>query len=267
MNDFSGGIALKIGFFDSGIVGVSVLYEALKMLPEEDYIYYADTKNVPYGTKPKDVVRGYVIEAAEFIASKGVKALVVACNTATSIAIEDLRKRFDFPIIGMEPAVKPAVERTGGGKRVLVTATPLTIKEDKLKNLIHRIDGENIVDLLPLPGLVQFAEKLQFDDDVVIPYLQEELSRCNGDEFGTIVMGCTHFSLFKDMYKKMFPNADVIDGSVGTVRNLKRILSEAGNLGGGSGKVEYYDSGESVVDEKGMQRFDALLKRLKEIDV
>jgi glutamate racemase len=257
---------VSIGFFDSGIGGVSVLYEALKMLPGEDYIYYADTKNVPYGTKPKDTVRKYVIDAADFIASQGVKALVVACNTATSIAIEDLRKRFDFPIIGMEPAVKPAVEKNGGGKRVLVTATPLTIKEEKLKNLIQRLDGENIVDLLPLPGLVQFAEKLEFSDDVVIPHLREELSRFKGEDFGTIVMGCTHFSLYKDMFKKLYPNADVIDGSIGTVKNLKRILSETGALGGGRGTVEYFNSGEPVLDEEGMHKFDILLNRLREID-
>lgn len=257
---------MSIGFFDSGIGGVSVLYEALKMMPEEDYIYYADTKNVPYGTKPKDIVRKYIIDAADFIASHGVKALVVACNTATSIAIEDLRKRFDFPIIGMEPAVKPAVEKNGGGKRVLVTATPLTIREEKLKNLIQRLDGENIVDLLPLPGLVQFAESLEFNDDKVIPYLKEELSRFNGENFGTIVMGCTHFSLYKDMFKKLYSNADVIDGSTGTVRNLKRILSEAGALGGGRGTVEYFNSGEPVKNEEGRRKFEILLKRMKEID-
>jgi glutamate racemase len=257
---------MKIGFFDSGIGGVSVLYEALKILPGEDYIYYADTKNVPYGIKPKDIVRGYIIDAVDFIAAQGIKALVVACNTATSIAIEDLRKRYDFPVIGMEPAVKPAVEKAEGGRRVLVTATPLTIREEKLKNLIQRIDGENIVDLLPLPGLVEFAEKLQFCEEIVMPYLSEELSRFNEENFGTIVMGCTHFSLFKDMFKKLFPKADVIDGNIGTVKNLKRMLDENNTLGGGNGLVEFYDSGVPVNEEKEKQKFEILLERLRSLD-
>ncbi|TWH29418.1 glutamate racemase [Bacillus subtilis J22] len=102
---------MKIGFFDSGIGGMTVLYEAIKVLPYEDYIFYADTLNVPYGEKSKGKVKEYIFNAAEFLASQNIKALVIACNTATSIAIEDLRRNFDFPIIGIEPAVKPAINK------------------------------------------------------------------------------------------------------------------------------------------------------------
>lgn len=170
---------MKIGFFDSGIGGITVLYDTVKILPDEDYIYYADTLNVPYGPKPKDEVKKYIFSAIDFIIGQGVKAIVIACNTATSVAIEELRSKYSIPIIGMEPAVKPAIEKNKDlNKRILVTATALTLKEEKLQNLIYKLDNEHIVDLLPLPGLVQFSERLEFNEEVVLPYLEEQLCRC-----------------------------------------------------------------------------------------
>ena len=125
---------MRIVFFDSGIGGLTVLKRALVAMPNEEYIYYADTRNVPYGVKPKDEVRTYVLNAADFLSRQNIQALVIACNTATSVAINDLRQRFDFPVIGMEPAVKPAIVRNTG-KKILVFATSLTLKESKLDTL------------------------------------------------------------------------------------------------------------------------------------
>ena len=116
---------MNIGFFDSGIGGLSVLREALAVLPNENYLYYADTDNTPYGTKTRNEVK-LAFKAVEFLTSRRIKALVIACNAATSASVEDLRKKYDFPIIGMEPAVKPAVTKSlNGGKRVLVCLPPL----------------------------------------------------------------------------------------------------------------------------------------------
>ncbi len=131
---------MKIGFFDSGIGGLTVLSEAIKRLPNHEYLYYADTLHAPYGPKPKEEVRGYVFEAIEFLVQQGAQIIVIACNTATSIAIEELRTKYSIPIIGMEPAVKPAIHlKDEMKKRVLVTATPLTLKEEKLHRLIQRV--------------------------------------------------------------------------------------------------------------------------------
>ena len=116
-----------IGVFDSGIGGLTVLKKIIEILPNENYIYYADTDNVPYGTKPKDEVKKYINDAVDFLISKKVKAIVIACNTATAIAAEELRKKYDIPIIGIEPAAKPAVQNRGE-KRVLIMATPTTIR-------------------------------------------------------------------------------------------------------------------------------------------
>lgn len=259
---------MKIGFFDSGIGGMTVLYDTLKVLPNEDYVYYADTANVPYGPKPKEEVRKYIFNAIDFLVNEGVKAVVIACNTATSVAIEELRKKYSIPIIGMEPAVKPAVKNSKDlEKRVLVTATALTIKEKKLHNLIDRVDDEHIVDLIALPELVKFSEKLNFDDKIVLSYLKEELKQFNLNDYGTIVLGCTHFSYFKDKFKTIIPSdIKIIDGNLGTANNLKRILGEKGLLNQGSKNITFYNSGIKVEKPEELERYTKLFERLKSID-
>ena len=244
------------------------MYDTLKVLPHEDYIYYADTANVPYGPKPKEDVRKYIFDAVDFIVEQGVKAVVIACNTATSVAIEDLRARYDIPIIGMEPAVKPAVEKTKcGTKRVLVTATALTLKEEKLHNLITRVDDKHIVDLLPLPGLVHYAEGLDFSEETLLAYLSKELTPFDLAHYETIVLGCTHFSYYKDMFKKLLPPTTyIIDGNLGTANQLKRLLKEQNLLNQGTGDILFYNSGEPLECKHEKERYRCLFERLEQVD-
>ncbi|MBS4537258.1 glutamate racemase [Clostridium sp. D2Q-11] len=235
---------MKIGIFDSGVGGITVLKEALKQLPNEEYIYYADTENVPYGTKPKEEVKGYIFNVVKFLADKDIDALVIACNTATSIAVKELRKKYSFPIIGMEPAVKPAIEKSED-KKVLVTATTLTLKEQKFQDLVTKLHSEDIVDPLPLPKLVEYAENFIFDEEIIIPYLQRELSSYNLDEYGTIVLGCTHFPFYKDYFKKIVPNhIEIIDGNEGTIKHLKNTLNLEDSTLWRRSKVTFYLSGK-----------------------
>lgn len=255
---------VRIGFFDSGIGGMTVLHQALKFLPNEDYIFYADTLHVPYGEKPKEEVREYIFNAVEFIANQGVKALVVACNTATSIAIEDLRQKYDFPIIGIEPAVKPAVQQCEGKrKKVLVLATNLTLREEKFHNLVKSIDHHDIVDSLPLPGLVEFAENFIFDDERVLPYLRNELSSFDLYQYGTVVLGCTHFTYFEKSLRKVFPeNVDIISGNIGTAKNLRRILEEKNQINEGSGDILFFQSGCKVEDNEILSNYKKIMNLL-----
>lgn len=233
-----------IGFFDSGIGGLTVLHEALKMLPNEQYIYYSDGENAPYGTRPKEEVRDLALNAVDFIAKQGVKALVVACNTATSVAIDDMRRLYDFPVIGMEPAVKPAV-MSGGRKRVLVFATELTLKEEKFKNLVARVDTNQMVDYLPLQELVMYAEHFDFDAKKIIPYLKQKLEGLDLSRYGAVVLGCTHFLFFKKSMEQVLPpEIQIIDGNRGTVNNLKNKLGD--NLSDGPGSVSYFLSGKEM---------------------
>ncbi len=255
---------MKIGFFDSGIGGLTVLSEAIKRLPAHEYLYYADTLHAPYGPKPKEEVRKYVLDAIDFLVQQGAQIIVIACNTATSIAIKDLRTTYSLPIIGMEPAVKPAIQLGDETKkRVLVTATPLTLKEEKLHRLIQQLEAESITDLLPLPGLVCFAEAFDFSDTTVIPYLREQLAPFDTTDYKAIVLGCTHFPFFSKQFKQLFPDGvTLIDGSIGTVTHLENIMSKMEASPVDEMSVTFFKSGRPVLDESERKTFTRLLDRL-----
>lgn len=246
-----------IAIFDSGIGGLSVLREALKILPFEDYIYFADTEHVPYGVKNKEEVKLLVLKAGEFLNAQKIKMLVVACNTATSSAIKELRSKYDFPVIGMEPAVKPAVSNNKN-KRVLVLATELTLKEQKFRDLVDKVDNEKIVDLLPLPELVEFAERFIFDDQTIIPILRERLSPLILENYGTVVLGCTHFPFYRSSLQKIFPHGtEIIDGNLGTVTHMKNILEnrQLRNPRASKGKIDFFHSGKPITDKQVIDRY------------
>jgi glutamate racemase len=256
---------MRIAFFDSGLGGITVLKEAMTQLPQEDFLYYADTLHVPYGTKPKNDVKKYILDSVADIMQEQVKALVIACNTATSIAITELRGQYDIPIIGMEPAVKPAVEMNRHmGRRVLVMATPLTLQLTKYNELVNRIDDMSIVDSLPLPGLVQMCESLNFDEDFVQEYFRTELSPYHLEDYGTIVLGCTHYPFYKTILAKLVPDhLRIIDGSKGTVKRLheqligRSLLSDSGH-----GDVKFMCSGKEEVYISKMKRALPLYERM-----
>ncbi|BBN98084.1 glutamate racemase [Sporolactobacillus terrae] len=258
---------MNIAVFDSGIGGMTVLQQIRKLMPNEDFLYYADTAHIPYGEKPKNELKTYIFEAVDFLVARDIKALVVACNTATSAAIEDLRKNYPIPIIGIEPAVKPAViESEPEKKKVLVMATRLTLKEEKYHRLVERIDTHDIVDPLPMPKLVEFAEAFDFNPDDIVPYLQKQLQPFDLNQYGTVVLGCTHFPIFKDIIEQQFPKeTHVIDGSQGTAQNLKRTLEKLHQIGGGSGKITFFKSGVAVKDEETLALYDQLLEKLNAI--
>ena len=256
---------MNIGIFDSGIGGMTVLHQALKSLPKENYIFYADTDNVPYGTKTREQVVGFVDVVMKFMIEHDCKAVVIACNTATAAAAAIMREKYNIPIIGIEPAVKPAVEKSKG-KRVIVAATPLTVREEKLKNLVARVDDAHLVDLVALPKLVYFAEHREFSTDVVCSYLKEEFSGYELDKYGELVLGCTHLNHFKDSFRKIMPdNVQIIDGSQGTVNQLKRILEKRNQLEENAGEVRYFASGREVTADQELQHIKELHDRLEDM--
>lgn len=253
---------MKIGFFDSGIGGLSVLQQAFSMLPQEQFLYYADTKHVPYGEKTQKEIMSYVQEVVQFMLHHDVKAIVIACNTATSVAVKELRKHYSLPIIGMEPAIKKAIDLYPE-QRTLVTATPITVKGEKMKILIDKVDKQHLVDLLALPKLVRFAECNEFDSEEVVEYIRQELNRFPLDNYASLVLGCTHFNYFKDSFKKVLPN-DIrfVDGIQGTLDQLIRKLKEGNLMEQLQPSVEYYSSGELITDPVELNNINQLLSRL-----
>lgn len=253
---------MKIGVFDSGVGGLTVLHEALKLLPEEEYHYYADVDHVPYGEKSVEEIRAYSDTAVSFLVGKKCDAVVVACNTATSAAVRILREKYDLPLIGIEPAVKPAMEQRGSG-RILVIATPLTVREKKLHDLIARYDGEAYVDLIPLPGLVGFAEQGDFGSQRVQAYLEEAFSAVDTSVYSVLVYGCTHFYHFAKLLREFFPkDILMLDGSGGTARNLANTLKQKGIPSEKRFSVHYYRSGREVGDVSTLRFYDELLRHL-----
>lgn len=212
-----------IGFFDSGVGGLSVLRYALEVMPEEDYIYFGDSLNAPYGTKSRDEVLSLTKNAISNLIEQGVKAVVIACNTATSIAVDSLRKEIDIPIISMEPAIKPALEQTGG--KVLLLATQVTVSSERVNALIRKYDTENRVIKIPCQYLAKKIEEAVFGEASIDEYLNELLTPYKNINATAVVLGCTHYPFVKDkILKAIGDNLKIYDGIDGTVAHLKDIL-------------------------------------------
>ena len=221
----------RIGVFDSGLGGLTVLNRCMDILPDEAFLYYADTDNVPYGDKTREQIIEYVDNAVDYMLENSCKAVVIACNSATSAGVDYLREKYKGEIIvSIEPAVKPAILEHARGGKVLVLATKVTIEGKKLTDLIELYDKENIVVKRAMPELAMLAENGVFDTDVIVPHLKGELEGLDLDKFDVVVLGCTHFPFFYDSFKILMPHADVIDGSEGVARQLGRELTLSPSL-------------------------------------
>ncbi len=226
-----------IGVFDSGLGGVSALIALKRVLPNEKFVYYADNKNAPYGLKSNAQIVKHSLDIVDFLIKKEAKAIVVACNTATSAAVDTLRFRYNLPIIGMEPALKPALAL--GGKTVIL-GTSTTLRNRKLRELIDSLGTNKNLILLDGTRLVSFVERLDlYSNDfknVLHDILEYHLEADN------IVLGCTHFPFFKDQIYDLMPHATIVDGHMGTAKRLKSILEEKNLIENNGGSIEFFSS-------------------------
>ena len=230
-----------IAVFDSGVGGISVLRELVKLMPEENYLYFGDSANAPYGKRTTDQVRQLTLDAAAMLRQRGIKAFVVACNTATAAAINDLRAAYpDDIIIGIEPALKLAAERFPGGN-IGVMATPVTLREDKFHTQLERFPGVD-VHLIPVPDLVELVEAGHTDDAPVEALLRNVLAPYAG-KLDAVVLGCTHYPFAAAAISRILgENTAVLDGGEGTARETRRRLAEKGLLRSGEGSVQMENS-------------------------
>ena len=222
-----------VGFFDSGVGGLSVMKEAIKLMPNENFLYFGDSKNAPYGVKDTDEVKKLTFKAVDYLISNGAKAVVIACNTATSVSASDLREVYkDIPIIGIEPALKPAVEMNKGGK-IVVMATTVTLSEKKFQNLIDKYRKKIDIIPLPCPGLMEFVERGELEGEALHNFLKKKFNTIDTDlnSIESIVLGCTHYPFVEHEIKKIVgEKVQIIDGSYGTSKELKRRLKEIGKF-------------------------------------
>ena len=221
-----------IGVFDSGFGGASTLRNALLELPDERFIYFGDNANAPYGDKTEEEILLLAENAADLLVHKGVKALVVACNTATSAAINALRRKLDVPVVSVEPAIKPACEAAGEGA-VLMLATAATVKLARYRALRARMPQPERVRDVGCSGLVELIEKGLIDYESVSGVLREKLAPFEGAEVDGIVLGCTHYPFIAPAVRRYALEhftgpCRIYDGNEGTARQLVRVLLQNG---------------------------------------
>lgn len=214
-----------IAVFDSGVGGISVLKELIKVMPNENFIYFGDSLNAPYGTKSLEEVQKLTIGHATDLFNEGAKGLVVACNTATSAAVRILREMYpEIPIVGIEPALKPAVEAKEHAN-VLVMATPMTIREAKFQKLMSQYKNQATIHPLPCPGLMDFVERGDLNSADLKKYLVELLFAFRDEPLDSVVLGCTHYPFVKETVLEVLGNGVVaFDGGEGTAKEMKRRL-------------------------------------------
>lgn len=234
-----------IGVFDSGVGGISVLRHLQKLLPNERFLYYGDSANAPYGRRATAQVQALTLAAAEKMLKFGVKALVVACNTATAAAIHALRQTYpELIIVGIEPALKPAVDQFPGG-RIGVMATEVTLREEKFDALLRRYENAAAIFKIPAPGLVELVETGRAGSSdaeallstILGPYISK---------LDALVLGCTHYPLAAGAIRTVLgPRVVLIDGGEGTARETKRRLEQANLLHNGPGEILWQNSAEN----------------------
>ncbi len=234
-----------IGVFDSGVGGISVLRELVKLMPKENYIYFGDSKNAPYGSKTSDEVKRLALEIAGYFISLDVKAIVIACNTATSAAVEEMRMLYkDIAVVGIEPAVKPAAEYKKGS-RILVLATPVTLREEKFRKLAASYENDAEVIPVPMEKLADMIEGRAGEKELE-SYIRDKLNYEKYKNPDSVVLGCTHYAFVSDIISKVLKdNVKIFDGGVGVAKETRRKLSENNALNSGEGSIVFKSSGDA----------------------
>lgn len=218
-----------VGVCDSGLGGLSVLREIRLLLPGQDLLYLADSLHCPYGGRDPSFIRQRVRALAEFLVDQGVCAIVVACNTATGAAVEDLRTWCPLPLVGMEPAVKPAAALTRTGV-VGVLATSVTLGTERFNSLVERYAGGMEVITQPCPGLVEQVELGALDTPETVNLLRGYVDPLLARGADTLVLGCTHYPFLRPALQRILPaGVQVIDAGAAVARQTAHVLGRSGN--------------------------------------
>ncbi|EGN75633.1 glutamate racemase [Idiomarina sp. A28L] len=216
----------SIGVFDSGIGGLAITREIRKLLPNDNIIYVADSRHAPYGEKTDAYILQRCIAITEYLISQDVKAIVVACNTATTSCIEALRERYSIPFIGTEPGIKPAVLNTKTGI-IGVLATPRTLKTNSFSSLADRVALNIQIELMPCPDLVQQVESLQLDYDSASEVVKQYVLPLIDKGVDTLVLGCTHYAHLMPVIKRIAgPEVRIINTEVAVAKEVLRRLDK-----------------------------------------
>ncbi|MHB8578230.1 MAG: glutamate racemase [Dehalococcoidia bacterium] len=236
-----------IGVFDSGVGGLAVLRELHRVLPAEDFVYFADRANFPYGPRAAGEVCQLALAAGERLVEAGAKLLVVACNTASSAALPALRSRFPIPVVGIEPALKPACAITTCG-RVGVLATSGTVQGAALDHLADRVAGDVRILRVAAPRLVELVERGEAATPLTMPLVTEALRPLIDAGVDVVVLGCTHFAFLRTQIQRVLgPGVQVLEPASAVALQVERVLRACGlaRSSGRSGTIRYLSSGDA----------------------
>ena len=249
--------AAPIGVFDSGVGGLSVLKDLRRLLPAEDFIYYADSAHCPYGGQPESAIQARAVAISEELLAAGAKLIVVACNTATIAAVEHLRASYPLPFVGMEPAVKPACALTRNGV-VGVLATGAALGGEKFHRLVaEHAQGVRVI-TQPCPGLVECVEAGDLDGPRATELVRRYLEPLKAAGADVLVLGCTHFPFLRPLIQRLAgPAVHLLDTGEAVARQARRVLERDGLLreAGDPGRFEWRTSGDALA-------LEALIHRL-----
>ena len=239
--------ATAIGVFDSGVGGLSVLREIVRQLPRQDVLYFADTAHVPYGDRPIAEIRTFAQAIVAFLVEQGAGVIVVACNTASAAALRHLRRRFAQPIVGMEPAVKPAATLSRNG-RVGVIATRATFQGALFASLVERFAQGTAIHTRACPGLVELVEGGRLGGAEAEAQVRNCLAPLLAAGIDSLVLGCTHYPFLRPVIERVVgPDVVILDPAPAVARQTGRVLARQGGLRSeGQGQVTYFTSGDAA---------------------
>lgn len=214
-----------IGFIDSGVGGLTVVKEAMRQLPNESIYYVGDTARCPYGPRPQEQVLRFTWEMTHFLLSKDIKMLVIACNTATAVALEDIKKKLAIPVVGVIlPGSRAAIKATSGN-RVGIIGTEGTVKSKMYENLIHSKDNQVKVTSLACPKFVPLVESNEYRSAIAKKVVAETLKPLKNKQLDTLILGCTHYPLLRPIIQNvMGENVTLIDSGAETISEVSTIL-------------------------------------------
>lgn len=247
---------LPVGVFDSGVGGLSILEKIHQLHPAESLLYLADSAHAPYGPKGDAFILERSRAILDFFLAQSVKAVVVACNTATAAAVKQLRAELALPIVGMEPAIKPAALKTTSGV-IGVLATAGTLSSDKFVDLKSRFEGDVEIITMPCPGLVEHIEQVVPDQRAITSLLQEYIRPLLDKGADTLVLGCTHYTFITEQIRAVAgENIHIVDTDDAVARRLGSVLAENDllNVASETGEIVFYTSGDPAVQKSLISR-------------
>jgi glutamate racemase len=253
-----------IGIFDSGIGGLTVLREISKLLPYENIIYLGDTARVPYGIRSSETVKRYAFECVDFLMTKDIKILVIACNTVSSTALNEIKDAINIPVIGViEPGAISALKITKN-KKVGVIGTEATIKSNAYTKAIKSLDSTVEVYGLACPLFVPLVEEGWTEGIIAKLIVEKYLKDMMDKEIDTLVLGCTHYPLLKKVIQEVMNGVFLVDSAIETAKVVKDRLKSQGQESGVNGRIKFYVTDSTEKFKKIGERF--LKNRIEDIE-